>query len=72
MEGPLFKSNTKGRVLWEIEGRPGGFVAKSHLLPPPSMGKQGRGGEAPAPADSGGPGRWNDDWDGENFLVRVK
>ena len=47
-------------------------MAKSHLLPPPSMGKQGRGGEAPAPADSGGPGRWNDDWDGENFLVRVK
>ena len=30
-----------GRALKQIEKKVGGFVAKSHLLPPPSMGNRG-------------------------------
>ena len=35
----------RGGFFKEIEGRPGGFVAKSHPLPPPSTRNRGGEGE---------------------------
>ena len=40
-----------GRALKQIEKKAGGFVAKSHLLPPPSA--RNRGGEGRSPAAPG-------------------
>jgi len=37
-----------GRALKQIEKKAGGFVAKSHLLPPPSTGNRGGEGRSPA------------------------
>ena len=48
-----------GRALKQIEKKARGFVAKSHLLPPPSTGN--RGGEGRSPAALGHGGGWEEE-----------